>query len=104
MAEKSAKNLLEAIERSKQRPLSAVIFALGIRHVGEATAKALADHFKAMEKLMNAKPEELMQIEDIGPVVAQGIARFFLSPPTVNSSKGLNRQVSQCVRKKTQDR
>jgi DNA ligase (NAD+) len=77
MAKKSAENLLNAIERSKSRPLSRVIFALGIRHVGEALARSLAMHFGSMDALMNASEEELLQVEDIGPIVAKSISDFF---------------------------
>ena len=77
MAKKSAENLLNAIERSKSRPLSRVIFALGIRHVGEALARSLAMHFGSMDALMNASEEELLKVEDIGPIVAKSISDFF---------------------------
>jgi len=77
MAKKSAENLLNAIERSKSRPLSRVIFALGIRHVGEALARSLATHFGSMDALMNASEEELLKVEDIGPIVAKSISDFF---------------------------
>lgn len=79
MAEKSAQNLLSSIEASKKRPLEAVIFALGIRQVGEALARSLAAHFRSMDALMSATEEELAKVEDIGPVVAQSIANFFRS-------------------------
>jgi DNA ligase (NAD+) len=77
MAKKSAENLLNAIEKSKSRPLSAVIFALGIRHVGEALGRSLAMHFGSMDALMNASEEALLEVEDIGPIVAKSIADFF---------------------------
>lgn len=81
MAKKSAENLLNAIQKSKSRPLSAVIFALGIRHVGETLARSLASHFGSMDALMNATEEELLQVEDIGPIVAKSIADFFRQEP-----------------------
>ncbi len=77
IAEKSADNLLEAIEASKARPLGRVIYALGIPEVGEATAEALARHFESLEALMDADEESLQGIRDIGPVVAREIAEFF---------------------------
>ncbi len=77
MADKSAKNLLNALERSKSRPLSAVIFALGIRHVGEAMARDLAAHFGSIEALMEASEEDLLGVEGVGPVVARSIRDFF---------------------------
>jgi DNA ligase (NAD+) len=80
MAEKSAANLLEAIEKSKETTLARFIFALGIRNVGEATAKDLARHFGSMEALLAANEEHLQQVPDIGPVVAASIAHFFSEP------------------------
>jgi len=80
MAEKSAGNLLAAIEKSKHTTLERFIYALGIRNVGEATAKDLARYFGALEPLMTADEAGLMQVPDIGPVVAQSIAQFFAEP------------------------
>ncbi|AYH44659.1 NAD-dependent DNA ligase LigA [Azoarcus sp. DN11] len=77
MAEKSAANLLAAIEKSRHTTLARFIFALGIRNVGEATAKDLARHFGALDALMEATSERLVEVPDVGPVVAQSIARFF---------------------------
>ena len=77
MAEKSAQNVLQAIERSKNTTLARFIFALGIRNVGEATAKELARHFGSLDRLMQADEEALRQVPDIGPVVAFSIAQFF---------------------------
>ncbi len=77
MADKSANNLLEAIEKSKQTTLPRFMFGLGIRHVGEATAKALARHFGQLDAIMNASETELLEVDDVGPVVAQSIRTFF---------------------------
>jgi len=77
MAEKSAANLLAAIDKSRQTTLARFIFALGIRNVGEATAKDLARHFGSLDALMNADLDALQQVPDVGPVVAASIARFF---------------------------
>lgn len=77
MAEKSARNLVTAVENSKKTTLPRFIHALGIRHVGEATARALAVHTGGLEPLMNMDAGQLQQITDIGPVVAQSIADFF---------------------------
>jgi len=77
MGEKSAVNLLAAIEHSKQTTLARFIFALGIRNVGEATAKDLAQHFGSLDNLLVADVESLQQVHDVGPVVAQSIADFF---------------------------
>jgi len=80
MAEKSGQNILEALEKSKQTTLARFVFGLGIRHVGEATAKALARHFGRLESLMHAPLEDLIEVEDVGPVVAQSIRTFFDQP------------------------
>ncbi len=80
MAEKSAANLLAAIEKSKHTTLARFIFALGIRNVGETTAKDLARYFGRFDDLMKADEEALMQVPDVGPVVAQSIAQFFAEP------------------------
>jgi DNA ligase (NAD+) len=77
MGDKLAANLLGAIENSKQRELGRLIFGLGIRHVGERTAKALAQAFGSLENLEKATPEELVSIRDIGATVAQSIRTFF---------------------------
>ena len=77
MADKSANNLLEAIENSKQTTLPRFMFGLGIRHVGEATAKALARYFGNLDAIMRASEEELLAVDDVGPVVAQSIRTFF---------------------------
>jgi DNA ligase (NAD+) len=76
MAEKSAANVLAAIEKSKDANLGRVIYALGIRNVGEVTAKDLARHFGTMDALMDASVEELQEAPDVGPVVAESIAGF----------------------------
>ena len=83
MAEKSAANILAAIERSKATTLGRFVFALGIRNVGEATAKDLARHFGNLDALMSADVERLQQVPDVGPVVAASIARFFAEPHNI---------------------
>ena len=77
MGEKSAQNLIDAIENSKKRPLSALITALNIRFVGEKVAEILANHFGAMENLQNVSGDELALIDGIGPVIASSIEAFF---------------------------
>lgn len=77
MGEKSAQNLLEQIERSKNAGLARLIFALGIRYVGEHLAEVLAEHFPSLEALSNATYEELLGIPEIGPRIAQSIVDFF---------------------------
>ena len=80
MGEKSARNIIAAIDRSRNTTLERFIFALGIRNVGEATARDLARHFGGIERLLNADEQELQQVQDIGPVVAMSITRFFTEP------------------------
>lgn len=80
MGGKSAANVLAAIERSKDATLGRFVHALGIRHVGEVTAKDLARHFGALDALMAADAEALAQAPDVGPVVAESVARFFAQP------------------------
>jgi DNA ligase (NAD+) len=77
MAEKSAQNLLNALERSKEANLPRGVTALGIRHVGEATAKLLAEHFGDLRSIMAASEEQLTEVREIGPQVAKSIAQFF---------------------------
>ncbi|HEY5307998.1 MAG TPA: NAD-dependent DNA ligase LigA, partial [Casimicrobiaceae bacterium] len=80
MADKSAGNVIAAIHRSKDTTLPRFIFGLGIRHVGEATAKDLARHFGSLDALLGATEEELLAVNDVGPVLAQSIARFVREP------------------------
>ncbi len=79
MAEKSVDNILGAISRSKKRPLSRLIYALGIRHVGGETAQLLADEFPSLERLADASREKLTAISSIGPKIADSIVAFFSS-------------------------
>ncbi|HXC33111.1 MAG TPA: NAD-dependent DNA ligase LigA [Verrucomicrobiae bacterium] len=80
MAEKSAQNLLDEIKRSKENGLSRLIYALGMRFVGERTAQLLAEHFASLPKLAEATVEELEEVGEVGPKVAQSIAEFFSEP------------------------
>jgi len=77
MAEKSAQNIVEALEKSKQTTLPRFLYGLGIRHVGEATAKALANHFGKLDSIMDASLDQLLQVPDVGPIVAQSLRTFF---------------------------
>ena len=77
MANKSAQNIVDALEKSKQTTLPRFLFGLGIRHVGEATAKALARHFGGLDAIMDAPEEALLQVNDVGPIVAKSIRLFF---------------------------
>jgi DNA ligase (NAD+) len=85
MAEKSAQNLLEEIEASKKSPLSRLIFALGIQFVGERTGQLLAEHYSTVEEFAAAKAEELENVPEVGPKVAESITEFF--------SEAANRQL-----------
>lgn len=80
MAEKSAQNIIDAIELSKQIPFEKVLYAIGIRHVGETVAKKLARHFKTIENIEKASTEELTNLEDIGEKIALSINEFFSKP------------------------
>ena len=80
MAEKSAQNVLAALEKSKHTTLPRFLFGLGIRHVGEATAKDLARHFGGLDAIMDASRDQLLQVNDVGPVVAEAIHTFFAQP------------------------
>ena len=91
MGEKSAQNLLDETEASKKNPLSRLIFALGIRYVGERTAQLLAEHFGSLDKLAKASEEELLEVHEIGPKVAEGILEFF--------SEKSNRELIEKLRK-----
>jgi DNA ligase (NAD+) len=80
MADKSAQNILAALEASKQTTLPRFLFGLGIRHAGEATAKDLARHFGSLDRVMDASLEQLLEVNDVGPVVAQSLRAFFDQP------------------------
>ncbi|APW46278.1 NAD-dependent DNA ligase LigA [Rhodoferax antarcticus] len=90
MADKSAQNLLEALEKSKQTTLPRFLFGLGIRHVGEATAKELARHFGQLDAIMDATEEQLLEVADVGPIVAKSLRTFFDQPH--------NREVAEQLR------
>ncbi|MDF1655830.1 MAG: NAD-dependent DNA ligase LigA [Coxiellaceae bacterium] len=77
MADKSAKNVLDALEASKQTTLPRFLYALGIREVGQATAKSLANHFGSIDKLQTASYESLQTVNDVGPIVAEHVVGFF---------------------------
>jgi DNA ligase (NAD+) len=80
MAEKSAQNIVAALEKSKQTTLPRFLFGLGIRHVGEATAKEMARHFGQLDRIMDASEAQLLEVNDVGPVVAQSLRTFFDQP------------------------
>ncbi len=80
MGEKSAKNLLQGLQNSKQTTLPRFIFALGIANVGETTAKDLAKHFGSLDRLLSASQAQLLEVKDIGPIVAQSLLGFLAQP------------------------
>ena len=80
MGDKSAQNVLDEIEGSKRLPLERVIYGLGIRFVGERTAQFLAEHFGSMDALMQASEEELQEVNEVGPRIAESIVEFFQEP------------------------
>ncbi len=80
MADKSASNLLNELEKSRQTTFARFLYALGIRHVGETTARSLAEHFGNLKDLKQASEEQLLDIDDIGPIVASSIKQFFDDP------------------------
>lgn len=92
MGEKSAQNLLDAIRDSKRHPLHRLINALGIRHVGERTARDLAVHFGSMDKLSEATYDELMGIPEVGPKVAESVVTFFKNTRNVEALRALQAQ------------
>lgn len=92
LAEKSAKNLVDALEKSKKTTLSRFLYAVGIRDVGESTAAALANHFGSIEALQDASEEAIQEVPDVGPVVAAHVYTFFQQPH--------NREVIQALRER----
>jgi DNA ligase (NAD+) len=92
MGEKSAANLVKELERSRKTTLERLIYALGIRNVGETTARDLARHFGDLEPLMQAPEETLLQVSDVGPVVARSIRQFFDEPHNREVIAGLARR------------
>ena len=91
MAEKSAQNLLEEIEGSKKNSLARLIYALGIRFVGERTGQLLAEHFSSLEELAAADEEQLVAVDEVGPKVAAAIAEFFSEPANRQLIKKLHK-------------
>ena len=92
MAEKSARNLLDALEKSKSTTLQRFLYGLGIRHVGETTAKDLARHFGGLDAVMQASEAELLEVPDVGPIVARSIHTFFEQPHNMEVVQELRRR------------
>jgi DNA ligase (NAD+) len=98
MAEKSARNLIDAIEKSKSQPFERVLFALGIRFVGDKVAKDLADHFRSIDRLMQAGTDELIAVDSIGPRIAESVVQFFSNDENraiINRLKNYGLQLEQ---------
>ena len=89
MGEKSATNVVAAIEKSKSTTLERFLFALGIREVGEATARSLANHFGTLEAIVDAPEEELQNVPDVGPIVAMRVRHFLDEPHNLEVIRGL---------------
>ncbi|WP_373739065.1 NAD-dependent DNA ligase LigA [Kaistella sp.] len=83
MAEKSAQNIMDGVEKSKEIPFEKVLFGIGIKHVGETVAKKLAKNFDSIDDLKSATAEELVQVEDIGGKIAESIVNFFNDPENI---------------------
>jgi DNA ligase (NAD+) len=109
MAEKSAQNLIEGIEASKQVPFERVLYAIGIRHVGETTAKKIARKVRSIDTLMNSTKEELVAIDEVGETIAESIADHFSKPEhkaIINrlKEKGLQLELSGDVQQSGTDK
>jgi DNA ligase (NAD+) len=91
MGEKSAANLIRAIDKSKTTTLTRFLYALGIREVGEATAASLAGHFGALSRIVSAAEEDLIEVADVGPIVASRIRTFFDQPHNLEVIKSLQK-------------
>ena len=100
MGDKSAANLREEIENSKKAELARVIFALGVRFVGERTGQLLADHFGSLDKLAKATEEELYDVEEVGPRVGESIRQFFREPQNLKVLEKLRKAGLQFEQKK----
>jgi DNA ligase (NAD+) len=91
MAEKSAQNILEALEKSKRKPLARFLYALGIRHVGEHLSETLAQHFGSLERLARATEEELINVNEVGPEVAESVVTFFQDSKNLETLRRLEK-------------
>ena len=93
MGDKSAQNVLDEIENSKKLPLERVIYGLGIRFVGERTAQFLAEHFGSMDALMKASEEELQEVNEVGPRIAESIVEFFQEPKNRDAGRAASQEL-----------
>jgi len=103
MAEKSAQNLLDALEKSKTPSLARFLYALGIREVGETTAATLSAHFGSLENIASATEEQLLEVNDVGPVVAHNLAHFFQQPNHLKLIQDLKKSGLAWVEQSVQD-
>jgi DNA ligase (NAD+) len=104
MADKSAQNIIDAIEASKTKPLAKFIYALGIRHVGETTAEDLARHFPKLDEFFNLTKEELMKVEGIGPEVATSVYQFFRDKKNKESIERLKKAGLKIIEPKLREK
>jgi DNA ligase (NAD+) len=104
MADKSAQNIIEAIEESKTKPLSKFLYALGIRHVGETTAEDLARHFSRLDDFFHLSEEDLMEVEGIGPEVAASVHQFFSDKKNKESIDRLKKAGMKVIEPKAKEK
>jgi len=104
MAEKSAQNIIDAIEKSKNKPLAKFLFALGIRHVGETTAEDLAGHFLRLDDFFRLLEEDLMEVEGIGPEVAASVHQFFKDKKNKESIERLKKAGVKVIEPKVKEK
>ncbi len=104
MADKSAQNIIDAIEKSKTKPLGKFLFALGILHVGETTAEDLADHFSRLDDFFHLSEEDLMKVEGIGPEVSASAVQFFRDKKNRESIERLKRAGIKLIEPKAKEK
>ena len=104
MADKSAQNIIDAIEKSKTTPLSKFLYALGIRNVGETTAEDLASHFSRLDKFFELSEEDLMEVQGIGPEVAASVHQFFGDKKNKESIDRLRKAGVKVIEPKTREK
>jgi DNA ligase (NAD+) len=104
MADKSAQNIIDAIEKSKTKPLSKFLYALGIRHVGETTAEDLARHFPRLDDFFHLTEEDLMEVEGIGPEVAASVHQFFGDKKNKESIERLKKAGVKVIESKVKEK
>jgi DNA ligase (NAD+) len=104
MADKSAQNIIDAIEASKTKPLSKFLYSLGIRHVGETTAEDLARHFPHLDDFFHLSEDDLMEVEGIGPEVAASVVQFFRDKKNRDSIHRLKKAGVRVIEPKAKER